>query len=819
MKVRQICAIPLLTSERISPLNKPVGALPELDRSVTKRNASLNWPTAAPLIIILLALFFTLRQEASAQFSKVTVTIDSIGNKGCFDQWIFCRNPDMMVRVGLRRPDGNVVYCPDTTPIVNKNYAGPIVACSGRRVESPFDLVVSVFDVDEDALKNSPPAVNIQSEFKLSTDPNLRAAVLPWGGLISGSRSISGPDADIALSVAVVYDPPVFGNSTLNVSAPTFYPGFGERVSFTDTIVFGSAPPDPYPANAHVRFSVVPADPVGPSEEIGEAWIGSSLNFEWDGKLHGVIAPVGSYWVSAYLPQSGASARAKVEIASSASVFRVQNPALSRPWNPRAGAVQFPYVLSPGGTVTTRVEGPAPAGNACSAGPLLVAAPNQTTNVAAGSGTLSVAMKNASGVFLPSGNYCVHFDARKSDGSINGSVTQEIALENSPPLKLVVLMDPAVLAVLPSVQLPPDGSGIDRLVPSAPVFVEAHAYDDQRRDRPTGQIMVQVLPGAGIAPVPPAAITSATCTGTHVCRVQVGANTLALAAGGTFFAGNLVFQATASDLANPGNAEPRAASVAIPPRETQFSIPSGSNYAAISRPVTGSTTNGFFTVQKNTTIDVAFHAGTGLDLTIPAQASTFSDLIGRTLGLFFGGDAGVGDTSVMADSQNVAFWLSMKPAVVSVQGSSNPPNICQPTSVESVPFAEVQGIIHTVKCRDNSGIGKGSTFSAELGGAFPVANIIWHEFHHAAFELADEYCNSTPCDGGYFQTGDLPNVMSNATECSRHGAEPFLCTQIGTSGWWRAAPIPDVMIDNTRENLDDLRRAKLIFDQCKEGRF
>ena len=60
----------------------------------------------------------------------------------------------------------------------------------------------------------------------------------------------------------------------------------------------------------------------------------------------------------------------------------------------------------------------------------------------------------------------------------------------------------------------------------------------------------------------------------------------------------------------------------------------------------------------------------------------------------------------------------------------------------------------------------------------------------------------------------LPNVMNGPTNCALYGAEPSFCVQIGTTGWWRAAPMPDVMIGNTRENLDDMRRAKWVQNKC-----
>jgi hypothetical protein len=115
-----------------------------------------------------------------------------------------------------------------------------------------------------------------------------------------------------------------------------------------------------------------------------------------------------------------------------------------------------------------------------------------------------------------------------------------------------------------------------------------------------------------------------------------------------------------------------------------------------------------------------------------------------------------------------------------------------------------------VNCRDNADW-NGASFSAEYDSV--LALVTWHEFHHAAYDLADEY----PPDGAYYQTAAVPNVMANATECTSKGAEPLLCVQIGTTGWWRAGPMPDVMIGNTRENLDDLRRASMIQNICSTG--
>jgi hypothetical protein len=338
--------------------------------------------------------------------------------------------------------------------------------------------------------------------------------------------------------------------------------------------------------------------------------------------------------------------------------------------------------------------------------------------------------------------------------------------------------------------------------------VEARALDDKGNERPTGTITVRAMPLLTI-PIPLTTVSTATCTGVSLCRVQVSAATLTRAGGSTTGAGALAFDATASDLSNPANAAPEPARFSFPTRGAFITGP-GQMTIAANIPLTGSTGSGFNIPARNSTVDVAFHAGSGFDLTSQPQATNFSDVIDRSLRLFFGGDPTVGTTSTMTDEPRVAFWVSQKPATVVLQPGSNPPGLCDRTHVDYVSFAEVQAVIHTVNCRDNAD-GNGATFSAELGGGFPVENIVWHEFHHAAYDLADEY----PPDGGYFQTGDLPNVMSSANECTLKGAEPQFCAQIGTSGWWRASPNPDVMVNNTRENLDETRRATLIYNRCK----
>jgi hypothetical protein len=229
-------------------------------------------------------------------------------------------------------------------------------------------------------------------------------------------------------------------------------------------------------------------------------------------------------------------------------------------------------------------------------------------------------------------------------------------------------------------------------------------------------------------------------------------------------------------------------------------------------PVIGSVGQGFNNVGHDRIQDVAFHAGTGIDLADLTQATRLSDGIGTILNIFFGGDPAVGPTSVTADAgQSLGFWLARTPAVVGTTSASTTNAttwpLCSLGRLDSVSFADVQAVLHDVNCRDNAGNG---VFTSWLGSELAGSRVTWHEFHHAAYGLADEY----PPDGGYWQDSMLPNVLKGPAECALFGAEPALCVAIGTTGWWRSGPTPDVMITNTRENLDDLRRAKWIQDRC-----
>ncbi len=77
-----------------------------------------------PVLLVCTAVCWA--PKAEAQAARVTVTINSVRNRACIDQLIFCGKADMLVRVALRQPNGTLVACPDTTPIANFDNIGPL---------------------------------------------------------------------------------------------------------------------------------------------------------------------------------------------------------------------------------------------------------------------------------------------------------------------------------------------------------------------------------------------------------------------------------------------------------------------------------------------------------------------------------------------------------------------------------------------------------------------------------------------------------------------------------------------------------------------
>jgi len=119
------------------------------------------------------------------------------------------------------------------------------------------------------------------------------------------------------------------------------------------------------------------------------------------------------------------------------------------------------------------------------------------------------------------------------------------------------------------------------------------------------------------------------------------------------------------------------------------------------------------------------------------------------------------------------------------------------------------------------------TFNWVMSAESGETGVFIHEFGHAGFELADEYC----CNGGYFQMPDVPNVYKSRDACVADVGSPDLDGDAddcrgqdsvfdpdNDPDFWVSDPaFNDLMNDNTFARRADRRRMKFVFGRCDQG--
>ena len=225
------------------------------------------------------------------------------------------------------------------------------------------------------------------------------------------------------------------------------------------------------------------------------------------------------------------------------------------------------------------------------------------------------------------------------------------------------------------------------------------------------------------------------------------------------------------------------------------------------------------------TVDIVFYAGTGYELSTPGGARVFSRrLLDEQREMLRAAVGKPGASSLGENWAATSFHVSLSAATVKAGGwrvgGLLEFNQCEHSTPNPVPWGDAQGILHPgVACRDWS-----------VPGPFYSAGnpaISWHELHHAAFGLSDEYCAGTI----HHQHPRFPNVYTNQAECMRLGSNPATCARIafpvGCNGaaccstdFWRSDSSPnDAMVGNGEvEGPDDLRAVRGKFRECRAGR-
>jgi hypothetical protein len=232
---------------------------------------------------------------------------------------------------------------------------------------------------------------------------------------------------------------------------------------------------------------------------------------------------------------------------------------------------------------------------------------------------------------------------------------------------------------------------------------------------------------------------------------------------------------------------------------------------------------GIAEVSHKRTIDIVLFAGTkydgtGYDLAVTTGVEAFSLRLKDEMETMVGIHPTHKQPSSLADHlEAVNFHVSQAPA--RLEFSRKVDAKCEHSTVGPVAFGDAQGILHpNFDCGDWSV--PGPFYSAKS------PEFSWHEMHHAAFGLSDEYCNPTV----HSQHPRTPNAYIERAQCLALSSNPATCRQITSpvdcvepdctchALAWRSDSGPnDVMIDNTIEQADDLRSINRKFDECKAG--
>jgi hypothetical protein len=336
------------------------------------------------------------------------------------------------------------------------------------------------------------------------------------------------------------------------------------------------------------------------------------------------------------------------------------------------------------------------------------------------------------------------------------------------------------------------------LLPGEAVTIVATAYDISRKNTIKAR-QIEILQSVYLGPGSVAPVLVHTCANTDTCRFELPRRKLSPAV--SYMArvttkGASVFESS------------------IRITDLRFvAAPMRMNVAA---EVTGR--NRISEMPHHRAIDIVLYAGTGYEVQSTAGATVFSTRLGAELETMLGVAPKLERTSSLSEHlPAVNFYVAQAPGIVNHVSLFD---MCEHSTAGPVPFGDAQGILHPeLDCRDWSV--PGPFYSAG------TPSISWHEMHHAAFGLSDEYCKGTI----HYQRARDPNVFNSQADCQRLSTDPANCMRIAeppgctdpncecSTSYWRAGPTDDdVMINNLREQTDDLRAIDGKFEDCRLGR-
>ena len=574
------------------------------------------------------------------------------------------------------------------------------------------------------------------------------------------------------------------------------------------------------------RVTLTAVGPLGAAAgDIGVIDVSGPFAFRWNGTyLNGVPAALGVYTSIIARGEGGTN-----PVSNSSPPTRKTGPVsiIRRPpnslklltsfpvttqkpkWNPQAGPLRLDFSISSPGVVELDVA----QGSTC---PITTSA-QTISSPSLNSGTHQLSWDGMIGTILgggwaPPGNYVVELTAAFANGQPNFLPNPCVKVEviPSPPLELAVEHSPSV----PSV--------------GEAVTVTATAMDAEHNDRLTGRVEIWAADVAEVRSHRPPSTPVHVCDQATLCSFAIPTLTQTT--------GQFAYRAVARDIdGRPFQETPWRMAEAIDPQAI------GTNaivMAGVPMDMRVGSSEDFGKFNQGKTKDVVF---------FPGDFHMFPDSVGPTLFRGIVGDHikqlwGLGPeqrfpSTFLANQDNISFWVALKSVPITLN-STKPLNERDCGLTAPVPsWSEVNAIIHLAPCRDIALRGY------KLYSANRPRNG-WHEMHHIAFGLADEYC----CDGGYSTVTPFPNVYASRADCLTDpmSSSPMTCLPIRERGirssqggvqtcvqgstqspqGWRIDAATnaitncnqDVMIENSFELEADRRRGDWVFSECDLGK-
>jgi hypothetical protein len=209
-----------------------------------------------------------------------------------------------------------------------------------------------------------------------------------------------------------------------------------------------------------------------------------------------------------------------------------------------------------------------------------------------------------------------------------------------------------------------------------------------------------------------------------------------------------------------------------------------------------------------------------IDFSGPTDMAFLTDVHNLIRDGYFGKARGT-ETFYLKRQKQMNFWIS--PMSGRAEDSADG---CDHEMPYKVNWTDAYALVHRRAMRDCAPSGE-QLFSIE-SNINTSPHVLLHETGHRPFGLADEYC----CDGGYFQTDELPNLYEEPEDCQADlpnlpGNGP--CREFDEEiDWWFdrdwSTSDPDdvtmnccndhLMDDNGPPRGADIRRINHIFDSC-----